>query len=47
MLPFAKNNLRGARNRAFLFLFVLHQIGTSHCVLAPALLLPIDPEERA
>src|SRR5260370_26841592 len=40
VLPLAKNDLRGARVRAFFLLLVLNQVGTSHCLVAPAQSLP-------
>src|SRR2546421_50593 len=40
VLPLAKNDLRGARGRAFFSFLVLNQVGTSHCLVAPAQSLP-------
>jgi hypothetical protein len=36
MLPLTEDDLRGARHPAFLFFLVLHQVGSSHCQIAPA-----------
>jgi hypothetical protein len=36
MLPLTEDDLLGARHPAFLFFLVLHQVGSSHCQIAPA-----------
>jgi len=36
MLALTEDDLRGARHRALLFFLVLHQVGSSHCQIAPA-----------
>jgi hypothetical protein len=41
MLAFAKDDLRGAGDAAVFFVFVLHEIGTSHGSVLPITLRPI------
>lgn len=40
MLPLAEDDLGSARNRALVLFLVLHEIGSSHCQMAPAETFP-------
>jgi hypothetical protein len=47
MLPLAEDDLRSSRYPALLFFLVLHQVGSSHCQIAPAESFPKLAERRA